>query len=118
MERGLIIILSVVFIVIWMLGKRFLKRNKTRENPATDILNQVETWYGVAQEQVALMDRSARARREEKWSALPMEERVELTDQFLTRRFGNSARDLYRADEKLRIGAVWYVGSDPDASDP
>lgn len=118
MDRGLIIVLSVAFIVVWMLGKRLLGKNKNRTNPANDVLNQVEIWLGIAQEQVALMDKSVRARREEKWNTLPTAERVELTDQFLIRHFGNRARDLYRTDEKLRIGAVWYFGTDTDAIDP
>ena len=116
MDRGLIIILSVAFIVVWMLGKRFLGRGKSRDNQATEITSRVETWFGIAQEQVALMDKAVRVDREGKWNALTKSERLELTDQFLIRHFGEHAPSLYRTEERLRVGAVWYVGTDHDES--
>ena len=116
MDRGLIIILSVAFIVIWMLRERFLGRGKSRDSQATEITSRVETWFGIAHEQVALMDKTVRVDREGKWNALTKSERVEMTDQFLIRHLGERARTLYRTDEKLRIGAAWYVGTDHDES--
>ena len=111
MNRGLIIILSVAFIVVWMLGKWLLGRGRNRENSANDITSKVETWFGIAQEQLSLMDAAVRAEREGRWNALSRSERVELTDQFLIRHFGERAPSLYRTEEKLRVGAVWYVGT-------
>ena len=115
MDRGLIIILSIAFIVVWMLGKRFLGRSKTPpSNPDTELMRQVEAWFGVAQEQVAFMDEAPRSKREDEWNAMPVERRLELTNNFMTRHFSPRILVLYRDEERLRIGLVHQQQSGRD----
>lgn len=113
MDRTTIVLLSLGFIVVWMLGKRFLGKSKseTSSTPGTEIMRQVESWFGIAQEQVSLMDKTVRAERETEWDAKPESERLEMTNEFLSRHFDESTVKLYRDEEKLRIGSTWYIST-------
>jgi hypothetical protein len=112
MDRTLFIVLCIAFIVVWMLGKRFLgKGKKVAQTPESETMRQVETWYGVAQEQVAFMEEAMRSKREEEWNGLSREERLQITDQFFTRHFGEKSVKLYNEEERLRVALAWYISS-------
>ena len=111
-DRTTILIISLVIIVVWMVGKRYLGRKKKPTSAVTgpDLLTRVETWYGKAKEHVDLMEEEERKEREAQWQAKPEAERLELINQFLKQQFSESVPGLYRDEEKLQIGTVWYVG--------
>lgn len=111
MDRTLIIILCVAFIVVWMLGKRFFGKKKEPQSGANELMRQVETWYSVVQEQVALMDESLRAEREAEWNALPEAERIQMANDFFTRHFGEQSVAVYSTEEKLRVSSAWFISS-------
>ena len=100
-----------------MLGKRFLGRNKQPQTRQNDLMPKVETWYAVAQDHVAFMDADIRTRRKTEWNALPDEERLRMADEFLTRHFGEKAITIYSADEKIRVAAAWFIGSNVESSE-
>lgn len=117
-DRDLILILSVAFIVIWVIVKR--NRGGTKKssggNSGVELTRRVEAWFGMARERTALMDADVRIEREDRWNAKPLSERIEMTNQFLRQQFGEDAVGIYRDEEKLEIGLAWYQGRGDVAS--
>jgi len=111
-DRNLILILSLAFIVIWVIVKR--NRGGTKKsrsgNSGVELTRRVEAWFGMARERTALMDADVRTEREDQWNAKPLSERLEMTNQFLRQQFGEDAVGIYRDEEKLEIGLAWYEG--------
>ena len=111
MDRTLIIILCVAFIVVWMLGKKYFGKKKEPEGGANDLMRKVESWYSVVQEQVAFMDEATRSQRETEWNALPEAERIRMSNEFFISHFGDQSVSIYNTEEKLRVSAAWFISS-------
>lgn len=113
MERSTIILICLAFIVVWMLGKRFLANRQQTGTVGSepDLMKQVDAWFSVAQEQIGLLEETARADREATWDAMDRVRQLEITDEFLSHHFGEAACKLYRDEEKLRIGSVYFIGT-------
>lgn len=109
LDRELLIIVSVSFIVLWVLGKRLLGRNRGSGQSATTH-QKVETWYRQARDQLELIDEELRAARSQRWDSLSRDEQLSRTDAFLRGYFGREPASYYTAEERLQIGKVWFTG--------
>lgn len=113
LDRTLVIIVCVSFIVIWTLGKRFLGKAKRSRSGANDTAGRIESWYSTARDQLEMIDSGIRSARKAEWEALSEAEQLEVTNRFLSRYFGANANRIFTSEETLRIGAVYYEGTDP-----
>ena len=115
MTNSRIFLLAIAFIVVWMVGKYLIKRYREKKAPPPATSDDVELWYGKAQERLADMDEDVRAEREKEWEGLEREEQIAVSDRFMRRRFGESMTDAYTNDEKLTLGRAYYIAGDGEA---
>ena len=115
MDRWQIIVACVVFIVIWMVGKRlFQKPDGAAKSEARDVSAQdnVETWYSRAQERAAALDEQTTAARTKAWENLSAERQLDLAEEFIGSGFAPKLLDIYTREEKLKIGRMCVVVGD------
>ena len=114
MTNWRIFVVAVAFMIVWMVGKYLIKRSKERrgESTSTTTTDDVERWYGNAQDRLAAMEGEEAREREGEWDGLDRMQRVTLSDQFMRRRFGDRLTDGYTNDEKLKLGRAYFIGGD------
>ena len=118
-ERFVVLAVSIALIVGWIVTRRFLGKgqqpggNVTLDDPAAE----VETWLRSASQHLEVMDQQLRIRREAEWAAMTRKQRLSLSRRFIESRFGEVALRLYREDEMLRFGSMWYAATDHSTVD-
>ena len=113
MERWQIVVICIVFIVIWMAAKRFMKRGKSGPRPrqVREDYKDVDSWYSDAQEQMALLDESQREERQAKWDALSQDQQLQTSEEFMLKTFGPKEVKTFSTDEKLKLGRAYIMTS-------
>ena len=104
-----IFLLSLAVIAVWMLFRWLSRRGKREDGLPPAGLDEVNRWYSNAQDRVAMLEREDAKTREGEWDALPEDEQLTQSEQFISERFGaQTTRSLSRA-EKLRIGRMHFI---------
>ena len=109
MDRWQIIVIALVVGVIWWFAKRHFGQKKEQKDQGSTIYMNVNTWFHKAQEMISVMDADIKKERKAAWQAMPQEEKMRLTEEFMAETFGPDESKKYNADEKLELGEANYM---------
>ena len=109
MERWQILLIVAVASLAWYLYRRFVKKGPLRRQWYSPPLPEVENWYQASLVKIEALDEKRREEREASWQAMSEKERMEFSDSFILKRFGEKAISGYTIKQRLQIGLVHYI---------